>query len=316
MASVIDTASFSNAARLCGALTQRWPEHRRFLDQSMAGRGDELLASTDRHSEMILQILGGDIALSEACDDYRFLCGKLMEEDFYFRRNRKYRLDKFADAVSEVYSNSEFMQRYMNFLLLSHVFWANHARTISHFEKTFLPSLPAGTDHLEIGPGHGLLLHLACLSPNVGSVTGWDVSQTSIDQARKCLEAMGQAHRVELVTQDLFDEPALRHRKFGSVALSEVLEHLEDPVAALRATARHMTPSARLWVNVPINSPAPDHIYLLRTTEEAVDLLRAGGFEPLDAAFHPMTGYDLEQARKRELTISAVITARLQSSQA
>jgi 2-polyprenyl-3-methyl-5-hydroxy-6-metoxy-1,4-benzoquinol methylase len=174
-------------------------------------------------------------------------------------------------------------------------------------------SLPPDTDHLEIGPGHGLLLYLATFASAVTSVTGWDVSPTSIEQTRACLATMGTQHTVDLVLRNVFDAPTDggELRRFGSVVLAEVLEHLEQPAAALQAVAQHMRPGGFLWIHVPINSPAPDHIYLLRTPEEALDLIWEGGFEPLDWSFFPMTGYTLERARKRDLTISAVITARL-----
>jgi hypothetical protein len=67
----------------------------------------------------------------------------------------------------------------------------------------------------------------------------------------------------------------------------------------------------RLCFLVADNCGGPDHLYLLRTPEEAVDLVREAGFEPLDTAFFPMTGASLERARKHALTISAVISARL-----
>jgi len=306
---LIDDAKYPSAARIARTLAEAWPDHARFLQQSFASRDEALRESTERHAEMILRIVGSQASLMEYCGDYRFLCDRLTEEELFFRRNGRYRLSRFEDAVAEVYANGEFMSRYMNFLLLSHVLWENHARAIAHFEDRYLPSLPLGTDHLEIGPGHGLLLHFASNAPQVSSVTGWDVSPTSIDQARHCLAAMGGGRKVDLTLQNLFDASPSTTR-FGSVALSEVLEHLEDPIAALRATSRHMLPGASLWVHVPVNSPAPDHIHLLRTPEEALDLVRAGGFEPVDAAFFPMTGQTLERARKRELTISVVISAK------
>ncbi len=93
--------------------------------------------------------------------------------------------------------------------------------------------------------------------------------------------------------------------------MSEILEHLEDPVGALRAAAAWMRPGGWLWINVPVNSPAPDHIFLLRTPEEAVELVRAAGFTPVDTAFYPMTGRTLDETRRENLTISVIVTARL-----
>ena len=303
-------AAYPNVARLTTGVLDVWPDHARFLDQSFASRDADLMVACERHAATILRIVGDPAALPEFCADYRFLCDRLMEEELHFRRTGSYRLSRFEDAVAEVYSNRAFMRRYMNFLLLSHVVWDNHARALSHFESQYLPSLPRGARHLEIGPGHGLLLHLACAAPAVAEATAWDVSQTSIDFARHCLTAAGGADRARLVLQDLFDAPASDAR-FDSVVMAEVLEHLEDPLAALKSVAQHMAPGGRLWIHVPINSPAPDHLYLLRTPEEAVELVGAAGFEPLDTGFFPMTGATLERARKRALTISAVISARL-----
>jgi 2-polyprenyl-3-methyl-5-hydroxy-6-metoxy-1,4-benzoquinol methylase len=310
---VIDQVQFPHLARIAAELVAVWPEHERYLEQSFAGRDGALLRSSNHRAEIILRIVGATYGLDRYCRDYRFMCDKFLEEEVYFRRHGRYRLSRFEDALAEVYSNRELMDRYLNFILLTHVLWDNHARAMAHFESQYLSSLPAGTDHLEIGPGHGLLLHFASLAPAVASITGWDVSQTSIDRARHCLAALGEKRPVDLVLRDLFAAPdaADGRRRFGSVVLSEVLEHLENPVAALKGVARHMKPGAFLWIHVPINSPAPDHIYLLRTPEEAVELARSGGFVPTDWAFYPMTGQTLERARKRSLTISAVVTARL-----
>jgi len=304
---VIDASRHPALARIVGTVLDVWPDHARFLDQSLAGRNAELMQATERLAAIVARIAAATGSLTETCEDYSLLCRCLMEEELHFRRHGAYRLSRFEDAVAEVYANATFMARYMNFLLASYVLWENHARAIVHFQTRYLPPLPPGAAHLEIGPGHGLLLHLAAASTNVASATGWDISATSIARTRACLAAM-DAPSVTLVEQNLFAGAA--DRRFDSVVLAEILEHLEDPIAALKAVAGHMNPGARLWVHVPVNSPAPDHIYLLRTPEEAVDLVRAGGFEPTDVAFFPMSGQTLERARKRALTISAVVSAR------
>jgi 2-polyprenyl-3-methyl-5-hydroxy-6-metoxy-1,4-benzoquinol methylase len=310
---VIDQTLYPHLKEIADAVVTCMPGHQRFLGQSFAARDDDLMRQTEQHATIIHRIIGSPADLARYALDYRFLCETVLEEEIFFRREGRYRLSKFEDAYREVYANRQFMDRYMNFLLLSHVLWENHARAMSHFEQRYLPSLPAGTRHLEIGPGHGLLLHFASRAAKISSVTGWDVSATSIDQARHCLKIMGETRNIELTLQDLFAAPTEsgEKQKFGSVVMAEVLEHLEDPVAAMRAVARHMAPGGMLWIHVPINSPAPDHLYLLRTPEEAVELVKAGGFEPVDTAFYPMSGQTLERARKRTLTISAVISARL-----
>ena len=308
----MDLGCYPSVHRLVSGVVKQWPEHQRFLEQSIASRDPDLMRSTERHAAIISRIIGeSDEQLAGYSNDYRFLCDRVLEEEVHFRRTGRYRLSRFEDAVREVYADREFMNRYMNFLLLSHVLWDNHARAMAHFAESYLSHLPPATAHLEIGPGHGLLLQLACTAPSIASVTGWDVSQTSIAQTRHCLQAMDVEREVRLELRDLFDAPTpASDGGFGSVVLAEILEHLEDPIEALRAVSRLMRRGAYLWVHVPINSPAPDHLYLLRTPEEALALVRAAGFDLVDTAFFPMSGQTLERARTRSLTISAVITAR------
>jgi 2-polyprenyl-3-methyl-5-hydroxy-6-metoxy-1,4-benzoquinol methylase len=297
---------FPNTARIVGALADARPDHARFLRQSFTARDAGLMAATERNATAILRIIG-EGRLPAYCDDYHFMCDQFMEEEIFFRRNDRYRLDRFEDALAQVYANAPYMTRYQHFIILTHVAWENHARALWHFEQRYLPGLRPGSEHVEIGPGHGLLMHLASISPGVSSVTGWDVSQASIDQAGASLAALGDTNRATLAVRDLFAEDD--GQRFDSATLSEILEHLEDPVAALKATARRLRPGGRLWINVPVNSPAPDHIYLYRTPEEVVVAVEDAGLKPLDTAFYPMTGQSLERAKKLKLTVTAVVTA-------
>ena len=70
--------------------------------------------------------------------------------------------------------------------------------------------------------------------------------------------------------------------------------------------------AGRLFLSVPVNSPAPDHIYLFRTPEEAIDMVREAGFDIQHTLFSPCTGVSLARARKHRLTIS--VTGNLESS--
>ena len=90
---------------------------------------------------------------------------------------------------------------------------------------------------------------------------------------------------------------------------SEVLEHLEDPAAALDVLGKLLAPGGRIFINVPANSPAPDHIYLFRNPEELVQMMEGLGFRVLQTFFAPITGATMERARRQELTISCVVIA-------
>ena len=295
-----------------------WPEHTSYAETSFAERPEPVLDISERVAALVLALAEQSAhGLDGFCGDYRFLCEQIMlPEELYFRRHGRYRLSLFSEAYQEWYANDEKMSRYMIGVLVSQLFWDPHARAIEHFVNRYLPSLPPGADHLEFGPGHGLLLFFAARQQALRNVAGWDVSPTSIQHTRAALNAMGVERPITLRLQDLAAYDRDAEESFDSVTLSEILEHVEDPVAALRSVYGILRPGGQVWINVPVNSPAPDHIFLLRTPEEACELPQSAGFEIVEHAFFPMTGKTLEKARREELSISCVIRARRPSDAA
>ena len=159
---------------------------------------------------------------------------------------------------------------------------------------------------LEIGPGHGLLFSRAAADTRARSVTGWDLSPASVRETQQALQQLGVERDFKLEVRDLFDSAATG-AAFDAVVFSEVLEHLEEPVRALRAIRAVMRPGGRLYLNVPINSPAPDHLFLLRSPEEVIDLVQSQGYALERTGLFPATNYTIEAARKHRLTISVCL---------
>ena len=290
-----------------------WPAHEAYASKSLEDRSPEVLKTSDTIARLIKELAKhAPNGLEGLCSDYQFMCEKLLlPEELYFRRHGTYRLKTQADAEREVYANAPYMQRYVNGILISHVMWSNHSHALNDYTNRHLRSLPPGADHLEIGPGHGLLLYFAAARPEIGSVTGWDVSPTSVENTRGTLSSLGVTRPVTLVLQNLFDQPKGGSDKlYDSIVLSEVLEHVEDPLAALRAIKGWLKPGGRLWVNVPANSPAPDHLFLVNSLEHARELVTAAGLEIEHSVAFPMTGTTLEKATRRKLTISCIVTGQ------
>lgn len=305
---VVDQKHYPKLSSLLSLQYERTPAHRKYLETRLSQAKPGTFPVLEELAEQISALAGP--RLPEVCDNYDFICKIVREEEIFFRRHGKYRLDNFVDANRLVYANAEYMGKYMDGLLLTQIYWSNHSACYQFYKDIFLASAPSGYDYLEIGPGHGLLLYQAISDQKCGSVTGWDLSQASIDHTREALEALGvQSKRVNLVLQDLYavDE---NDKKFDCVTFSEVLEHLEDPKGALAKLFSILKPGGRLFVNVPINSPAPDHLYLVSTTDEAVNVVKNAGFEIERAEFYPMTNHTIDQARKHKLTISACIIGR------
>jgi len=284
-----------------------WPEHKGFLDKATKDLSNDEIRAIDVLAGLITRI--ASTHLDSLAKDYRWTCEQLVEEELHFRRTGSYRRTKFQDVSDEVYNNPAFMVRYINGLLASQALWANHARAFYLYVTAFLPENAAGYDHLEIGPGHGLWLYQAINDDRCNSASGWDVSQTSIDQTAAVLDSLQARKKAELSLRDIQIPSTTEPPRFDSVVISEVLEHLESPQIALSRIFNVMRPKGRLFVNMPINSPAPDHIYLLRKPADVWSLIEAAGFSIMETHCCPATGYSLEKAERLSATVSCIVIA-------
>jgi hypothetical protein len=281
-----------------------FPEHEGFLKDRFSSVSETGWLFIEEMAAKVMQIAGDRLDLM--CEDYRWLSRIVLDEELHFRRTGRYRLSTFEQADKAIYSSPEVMSRYMNGLLVSQLWWRNHTEMLNYFRDEFIERNPVGFAHLEIGPGHGLFLYLAASSHRCGRAEAWDISDASISNTRHALNAMHLNRQVLISKVNLFEAP---DRQFSSIAFSEVLEHLERPRDALAILHRLLSDDGRLFLNAPVNSPAPDHIYLFETPEELLKMVTDAGFSIESSRLSPCTGATLERARQLKLTISVGVIA-------
>ena len=282
-----------------------FPDHGSYLRKRFSEQGGAELKFAEGIAKKVIQIAGDKLDI--VCDDYRWLSGVILDEELYFRRTGRYRLSTFAEADTQVYSNTSLMARYMNGVLASQLWWRNHTEMLQYFHDDFLAHNARDFRHLEIGPGHGLFLSLAAGSPNCGSAEAWDISDASLQSTRSALDAMHLDREVLLRKAGIFDAPK---GQFTSIVFSEVLEHLERPHDALAILRGLLAEDGRMFLNAPVNSPAPDHLYLFETPEQILQMIVDAGFIVESSRLAPCTGATLERARKWKLSISVGIIVR------
>lgn len=297
---------YPSIMRILEEVSTLWPAHTSFIQRRFVGDSEDFLARSETLADDILQLTGPRLA--EFCADYKWMCDEFVKEELFFRRNKRYRLSTLQEAQESVYDNPGFMKRYMCGLLISQILWRNHTSVIDAFVTDFLGGRNATFRHLEVGPGHGLFLHRAANNPHCEAAHGWDISKTSLDATAAALTALESGNKVNLEHRDVAAADAAG-ADFDTVVISEVLEHVEQPDVVLEGLRRVMRPGGRIFINVPVNSPAPDHIYLWRTPEDVIELVRAARLDVVQTHLFPATGVTLEQARKMALTISTVIIA-------
>lgn len=283
-----------------------WPEHESYVAARFEGDQPDFLNRADEFAQLAIKSMGDDIR--QYCVDYRWMCEEFLKEDLFFVRHGRYRLQTFAEAYEQVYSRSEYMARYVRGILISQMIWKPHALAFDIFRTEFLTGIPQGGNYLEVGPGHGFFLYFASQQP-LGKVEAWDVSASSIAETRSALKDLGATREITIVEQDVLAAPE-RNDEFDAAVISEVLEHLERPDAALKSLHAALRPGGRIFINAPINSPAPDHIYLWREPDEFTAFVEEQGFEIESKHFLPVTGHTLDRALRRKLSVSCIVIGK------
>ncbi len=293
--------------RIVQAVVGVWPDHARYIKKTLSQRDTALRTTTEVLAQAIVLLVGDK--LGQIAAHYHWTCDRLREEELYFHREGQYRLSTFAQAAAEVYSDPVYMEKYMDGLLFSQVLWFNHVASCQFFLSQTADLLNPKASYLEIGPGHGLMMYLALRDFDLGSATAWDLSQVSLDQTRHALAVLGQTH-CHFAIQNVMQVPP-GTPPHDLVVLSEVLEHLEDPMTVMSHIRQLVNPKGGLiFINVPINSPSPDHLYLLRNPDDARTLLVQNGFEIVREGFFATQGMALERALRNQVSVSACMLAR------
>ena len=285
------------------AQLEAWPDHDLFLAKTFKEYPKDLIETLEDIAILIDSLIEKELPLFT--NNYKWMCDRFKEEQLYFHRNKKYRLNTIEEAKEKIYDNDEYMSKYIRGILLSQLFWPNHARAFYFYKTQFLPKNKENYSHLDIGAGHGLFLALTALDPKHGQLEAWDISATSLQETKNTLKTMNITEEINVLEQDVLDDSGIRDR-YDSLICSEVLEHTEDPESGLRHILSILKPGGRAFINVPVNSPAPDHLFLWRSTDEVRSLFTEIGFVIEEFEEYPATGISLDRAKRLNLDISCV----------
>ena len=251
----------------------------RFACPSVERAAREFGPDWEQDFESMLRCLYSDEdRLENAVKGYGSFVIDSMRRQKRFEVDRSYPAKTYAQAAAEVYLNDEYMERqYLPGLLLSHYLWTHHYQQIKYFKDFFLSNLRArgATDFAEVGVGTGIYSRLLLEErPEIRGV-GFDISPLSLKFTQRHVAGYGFGDRYQLLLQDILTDPPAR--KFQAVLCVEVLEHLEDPVALLKALKALVVAGGTLFVTAALNAAHADHIYLYREPADVLAQVQEAG---------------------------------------
>lgn len=161
-----------------------------------------------------------------------------------------------------------------------HFWFRGRNRIIQNIIERFIPN-PRGKSFLEIGCGTGYVLRE--ISRMGFAATGMDMHGEGLRYAKK------RVPEARLITGDLFTYSP--EKKFDGIGIFDVIEHIEDDAAALRACARLLKNNGKIFLTVPAR-PELWSVYdtisghKRRYTETALRaVFAAGGFTVLHIGY-------------------------------
>ena len=239
---------------------------------------DVLTPNEIREFEEMLMQLRENYSMEELVEAYLFLVEETFREMVYFFINKKYRYSTLEEVNDKVYQNQEYMTKLMLGLQISEYLWVDHI-LIHRWYLNILDKIDRNKEgcFLEIGPGHG---HYFLEAVNRGifkEYIGIDVSPSSIALAEEHLKTYAKYENYRFICADI--NSYTFEKKFDMVTMSEVIEHVEHPENLLKRIYEITKPDADIYITVPINAPALDHIYLFRNIQEVIQFVRDAGFE-------------------------------------
>lgn len=141
--------------------------------------------------------------------------------------------------------------------------FADYNSVLGHYQALSCLERARGTRLLDVPCGDGTIT--AMLAPRFARVVGVDASSTHLDKARRRLPEV-EFHHALLEEFDTAE-------RFDTITMLNVLEHVVDPVLALRQAGRLLDDGGRLLVHVPNANAVNRRLAVLMGTLTSCDEL-------------------------------------------
>ena len=202
--------------------------------------------------------------------------------------------DKAGKYSASTYSEVTNVDRDLyNLSLLMSFFVANHRYEIlQHLTEFFKKPLHAPQTILSVGVGTGYEVKVMQENLKDWQIDAYDISTEAIQYASELLDFFSMSSeglKTEHFPLENKEGVGLLKSKYGKIVLCEVLEHLENPLQAIKNLKEALHPHGRIFLTMAVNIAQEDHIYLYSSAEQAKAQVLAAGLEVEEEWITPMT---------------------------
>jgi 2-polyprenyl-3-methyl-5-hydroxy-6-metoxy-1,4-benzoquinol methylase len=179
-----------------------------------------------------------------------------------------------------------------NLSLLLSIPFTNHRFEIMEQLDRFLAGCEGPTGSIvSVGTGTGYeLRQMAAIIPADWTVESYDIDESVQYEARQYLDFFGVSRAIRWGREFPLTVAASAFAgRYDAIVMCELLEHLADPAAALRAVRTYLTPRGRVFVTMAVNIAQEDHVFLYPNLATCRDQVHATGFEILSEWITPQS---------------------------
>ncbi len=261
--------------RMLQMMKQRYPNFSNLWEQSREDFGPQWEDDIDL---ALAKVFGDDAnAVEEIVDGYAEFSTDAVRSQIYFERKGEYKASDYDEVAKTYYHNRDFMFRcYLPGMLVSHFVWPHHFRMLSWFRTLLADLAPDIKTFCEVGTGCGLYSEQVMERVPGSRGVGYDISESALEFTKRVAVSFGHGDHYQTAVCNIITDPP---KEQYDLALSqEVLEHLEDPIAYMRALREMLRPGGYAYIAAAVNAAHVDHIYLYRSPDDVAAEIEEAGF--------------------------------------
>lgn len=292
-------------ARLVREIGSKNPLQKKSIMRSLQSADAAYFTFAESVVSRLMTAVDRDDCYDYLADTYIWYTKLLRIEEIHYAQNGAYRFDNYDEVYEKVYGRDDYMFNYVVGLGLTQPLWVNHYKIVRFFLDEFVPMIIAAKTGAEIGVGHGLFHSEAMRGAPELRTTLLDVSQTALEMTLRVIAATGlDPARATPVKADVQKVVPIDDGVLDVLLMGELIEHLQDGEAVMRAMAAKMAPGGLCYFSTGANAPAEDHILLFTTSDEIRDFVRKCGWRIEKEAVFTLGGMSEKDANENKQTLN------------
>jgi len=226
--------------------------------------------------------------VSNNWNEYFKRVDKLIDLSFEFlklqiqlEKTGKYLYSTFSEVEENLYSKNDSHEHgpdYLWGLYFSEIFWKIHYNFTKFFLQSFVNDVKNEGRVLEVPTGSGFFLCEFLQKNSKWKGTGVDLADSSISISQKILRT-NHISKDSYVLKKYDFHNLKEEEKFDRIICGEFLEHLENPLEALKKFNNLLKNDGKMFLTVAIWAAQFDHIYLYKNANEVRDHIQKAGFQ-------------------------------------